>query len=71
MLGRRSDNARLQSDFYRDQYRKMLRWLIIAIVIMLLLIGIIIYKVLVHPDQQYYANTSEGKILLMPTPSQG
>lgn len=71
MLGNRSDNARLQSDFYRDQYRKMLRWLIVAIVVMLLLISAIIYKVVVRPAQQYYANTSDGKIIVMPIPSQG
>lgn len=71
MLGNRSENARLQSDFYRDQYRKMLRWLIVMIVVMLLLISAIIYKVVVRPEQHYYANTSEGKIIVMPTPSQG
>ena len=71
MLGRRSENARLQSDFYRDQYRKMLRWLIVAIFIMFILIGTIIYEILFAPEQQYYANTTDGKILLMPQHIQG
>lgn len=66
MLGARHEIARLQSDFYRDQFRKMLRWLVISLVITFLLIGAIIYKILNRPPQSYYANTTDGKILAMP-----
>ena len=66
MLGPRHEIARLQSDFYRDQFRKVLRWLIMSIIIMFLLIAVIIYVILWQPYQQYYANTTEGKILSMP-----
>lgn len=66
MLGQRREIARLQSDFYRDQFRKMLRWLVGSTVIIYLLIAVIIYFILQKSPQQYYANTTEGKIMPMP-----
>jgi hypothetical protein len=66
MLGARHDIPRLQSDFYRDQFRKILGWLVYSVVIIFLLIAAIIYLILFQPPQSYYANTSEGKILRMP-----
>lgn len=66
MLGARHEIARLQSDFYRDQFRKMLRWLMYSIVIIFVLIAAIIYLILVQPPESYYGNTTEGKILVMP-----
>lgn len=66
MIAPRSDVARLQSDFYRDQFRRVLRWLIVSVFLMFILIGLIIYMVLFQPSQRYYASTTEGKILAMP-----
>lgn len=66
MLGPRHEIARLQSDFYRDQFRKILRWLITALFIIFALIATVIYLILFHPTPRYYANTSEGLILAMP-----
>lgn len=68
MLGQRHEIARLQSDFYRDQFRKILRWLIGSICIMFLLIAAIVYAIFFQPTVDYYANTSDGKILDMPKP---
>lgn len=66
MLAQHHQYARLQSDFYRDQYRKFLRWLMIAVFLIVILIMVIIYLMLFQPTRQYYASTTEGKILLMP-----
>lgn len=66
MQGRRSQIARLQSDFYRDQFRKTIRRLMVSVTVMFMLIAAIIYVVLTRPQQTYYANTTEGKILPMP-----
>lgn len=66
MLGRRSEIARLQSDFFRDQFRRMVRWLMMSVLVMLILIAAIIYSILVQPSRSYYANTTEGRILSMP-----
>lgn len=63
MIGPRHEIARLQSDFYRDQFRKLLRWLIIAISLIFLLLFIIIYLILFQQPQKYYANTVDGKII--------
>ena len=69
MLSQRRDNARLQGDFYRDQYRKILRWLLVTTCLIIVLILAIIYCILFQPQRRYYANTIEGKILLMPQQS--
>ena len=66
MIAQRSELAWLQSDFYRDQFRKMLRWLIVAALIIFVLIGVIIYLILFRSPEHYYANTTDGKILAMP-----
>lgn len=71
MLGRRQEIARLQSDFYRDKYRKTLRWLMVCVLIMYVLIAAIIYTILFQPPQHYYANTTDGRILSMPAPKHG
>lgn len=63
MLGTRQETARLQSDFYRDYFRKIVRWLILSMAIIFFLILLIIYQLLFQPSQRYYANTTEGKIL--------
>ena len=66
MLGARHEIARLQSVFYREQFHKVLRWLIYSVAIIFFLIAIIIYLVLFQPAASYYGNTSEGRILPMP-----
>jgi hypothetical protein len=68
MLAQRRDIARLQSDFYRDQFRKIVRWLIGAVFIVFVLLLAIIYLILFQPTSAYYANTTDGKILAMPKP---
>lgn len=69
MLGPRHENARLQSDFYRDQFRKLLHWLVISVMIIFLLLTAILYFLfLSRPETHYYANTISGKILDMPQP---
>ncbi|OGT59806.1 MAG: hypothetical protein A3E85_02080 [Gammaproteobacteria bacterium RIFCSPHIGHO2_12_FULL_45_12] len=66
MLGPRHEIASLQSVFYRDQYHRMLRWLIASIAIIYVLLAIMIYILWTLPEPMYYANTTDGKILLMP-----
>lgn len=68
MISARHENARLQSDFYRDQFRKISTWLVVSMLINIILIGVIIYYVLLKPAPVYYANTIAGKIMNMPRP---
>lgn len=67
MIGTRLEQARLQSDFYRDCYYKMLRLLIIEIVIMILLIGAIMYVILFESKPPFYATTTTGQIIHLST----
>jgi hypothetical protein len=68
MQGRGEEIASLQSDFYRDKFRKTLRWLLISIILMLILIIAMIYTILFRKEPNYYANTTDGIILSMPKP---
>lgn len=68
MLAKRDEIARLHSDFYRDQFRKTLRLILACVCIMFVLIIAIIYVILFQPTEPYYANTTDGVILLMPKP---
>ena len=64
MIGGRQQ-ARFQSDFYRDNYYKMLRILIVTNVINVLLVLAIIYFVLFKPAPDFYATTLGGQIIPM------
>lgn len=63
MLGARQEIASLQSDFYRNKFRKTLRKLIVAFCLIVILIGVIIYLVLFKAPPKYYATTTEGQII--------
>lgn len=65
MLAKRHELARMYGDFYRDQFRRTLRWLLVAVSIMIILLFGIAYAILIQPPQQYYANTTDGAILVM------
>ncbi len=69
MIGSRNEIARLHSDFYRDQFRKMIRRLIVCVVIIFILIITIIGFIVFQPQPMYYGNTIEGRILSMPPAS--
>lgn len=69
MQGRGNQIARLQSDFYRDQFRKLLNWLFVAVFIIFALIISILYLIYFEPNRQYYGNTTDGKIMLMVRPT--
>lgn len=71
MQGRKHQIARLQGDFYRDAFRKLWRWVFYSLMIMFLLLAAIVYFLLIEPPLHFYANTSDGKILKMPTPKIG
>ena len=63
MIAPRYAIPRFQSDFYRDSYYKMLRWLIVCLFIILILIGAIFYFVIFTDQRSYYASTTTGQII--------
>lgn len=66
MLGRQTESARMQSDFYRDQFRKTLRRIMGCVVLIYVLIFAILYFVFIQAPQEQYASTVDGKIMPMP-----
>jgi hypothetical protein len=65
MIGQRYQIARFQSDFYKECYYKVLRWLFIEVAIMIILILAIIYHILLHAPQLYFANTTSGQLMAL------
>lgn len=65
MIGRKHELARLQSDFYRDNYYKMLRGIMLSAVVITLLICAIIYYVVFTAPPQYYGTATSGQIIPM------
>lgn len=65
MIGRKHEIARLQSDFYRDCYYKMLRNIIISAFVIFILIFAIIYYILFTVPPEYYGTATTGQIIPM------
>lgn len=65
MIGKRYEQPKFQSDFYRNQYHKLLRLMFIVSLIILLLSLTIIYYLLNPNPPQYYASTTTGEIITM------
>jgi hypothetical protein len=65
MITSRQANARLQSDFYRDHYYKLLRSILLFMVIILCLTLTIIYFVVFTVPPQYYGTATSGQIIKM------
>ncbi len=63
MIGDRHEVPRYQSDFYRTNYNKIVRWLFVSSLIMLFLILVIIYFELFVPSVKYYASTTTGQLI--------
>lgn len=63
MIAQRKKIPRFQSDFYRDNYYKMLRALFVSIGMIILLILAIIYIVLFPTPPKYYASTTTGQTI--------
>jgi hypothetical protein len=71
MIAPRNEIAWLQSNFYRDKYQKTLRLIMVSIAIMFVLIIAIMYLILSRHMPDFYANTTDGKILPMPPAKMG
>jgi hypothetical protein len=66
MIAQRSEVTFYQSIFYREQYYKVLRWLMLEAVIILGLILAILYYIFFQPGTHYYITTTSGQIMLLP-----
>lgn len=55
--------VRMRNDFYRDNYRRVLGLLLIAILTVVILAGTLIYLVTHPPEPKYFATDSQGRLL--------
>lgn len=55
--------VRLRNNFYRDSYHKVLVALLFMIIVNIILSGIIAYIVSHQPKPEYFATTSDGKLI--------
>lgn len=55
--------VRLRNNFYRDSYRRVLVALLLMVVVNLVLAGTIYYLLANRPMPQYFATTSDGKVI--------
>jgi archaellum biogenesis protein FlaJ (TadC family) len=69
MVGQKYEIARMRAELHRDNYRQLLRFLIILNAIGLALIICIVYVIFFQPAPTYFATTSTG--LIIPLRSQG
>lgn len=65
MIANRYEIPHFQSAFYRDQYHKILRMLILEALIMICLILAILYYIFFQPNVHYYITTTSGQIRLL------
>ena len=57
--------VRLRNNFYRDNYRKAVSWLLFFLFVIVLLIGVMFYQVSHTPGHDIYATTADGRIVLL------
>lgn len=63
MAGEAAELVRSRNEFYRDNYRRVLVALLLLIIINIGLLGMVYYQITNRPTPQYFATTSDGKIM--------
>lgn len=51
-----------QSQFYRNNFRRLLRFMFVLILLAYGLLGLIIYQHYTRPPAQYFVTTSDGQL---------
>lgn len=67
MISEQLDLLKQQKNYYRNNFRRFVRFLLIGIFIILGLIGVILFKFFTLPTPYYYATSFDGQLTqLMP-----
>ena len=69
MVGRKYEIARMRAELHRDNYRQLLRALIVFNVVILFLILSIIYVIFFQPMPTYYATIPTGLVIQLGVPN--
>lgn len=62
--------VRLRNDFYRDNYRRVLGLLLLAVVTVAILSSTLVYMLTHPPEPKYFATDSQGRLIEMPALNQ-
>jgi intracellular multiplication protein IcmL len=52
-----------QSQFYRNNYRRLLYFVLFLIIVAFILLGVIVYQHMTRPVPKYFATTSDGRLI--------
>jgi intracellular multiplication protein IcmL len=55
--------VRLRNNFYRDNYRRVLLALLVLLLTVVLLVSVVFYQIYNRPTPQYFAVTTDGRIM--------
>lgn len=61
-MGNRIELVRARKGFYQDNYNRVCIGLLIALIVILLLSGSVIYVAIFKPVSDFYATSMDGKI---------
>ena len=61
-VGSRIELVRSRKGFYKDNYNRVCIGLLVALIIILLLSGLVIYLAIFRPVSDFYATSMDGKI---------
>ena len=56
------EQVKLRNNYYRDNYRKVVKVLLSMVLICISLIAVIIYQYHTRPEPRYFATTADGRI---------
>jgi hypothetical protein len=62
MISHRHHSPRMRSELYRDNYRRLLRILVLVCVIIACLTVSAIYLMIAPPKAQYYVSATSGRL---------
>lgn len=55
--------VRLRNNFYRDNYRRIVLALLVLLFTVILLVGVVFYQIYNRPNPQYFAVSTDGRIM--------
>lgn len=51
------------SQFYRNNFRRLLTFIFVLLVIAYILLGVVVYQHVTRPIPQYFVTTSDGRLI--------
>lgn len=69
MIAEQLNLLKQQKNYYRNNFRRIVRFLLISLFVIVGLIGVLVFKFFTMSSPYYYATSSDGQLTqLMPVP---